>query len=121
MANGDPSYQPDYKGIGEMLNAEFLIEPMRKAAEEIKARAEALAGGEIYSEAVPDKADRRTGRYLTSFKVTTRRHGGVKNDRVEATVTNDAPSAFWVEFGHRGREPYHILARAAFVARGRRA
>jgi hypothetical protein len=118
----DFEYQPDYNGIGDMLNAEFLIEPLRQAAEEIKMRAEALAGGEIYSKPEhPTRErgwDRRTGRYATSFKVTTRRYGGVKNDRVEATVTNDAPSAFWVEFGHRGREPYHVLKRAAFMAKG---
>jgi hypothetical protein len=28
-------------------------------------------------------------------------------------VYNDAPEAIYVEFGHRGNEPYHVLLRAA--------
>jgi hypothetical protein len=54
------------------------------------------------------------GRYKASFHVKSQLNGGATRDRAEAIVYNDSPEAIYVEFGHRGREPYHILASAAF-------
>jgi hypothetical protein len=111
----------DHTGMGVMLNAEFLRGPITRKAEEIRQYAEFLAASEIYVGGIIDEIHHlQTGAYLGGFKVTSRRYGGLRRDRVEATVTNSAPSAFWVEFGHWGREPYRIMARAAFAAKGGR-
>ena len=55
-----------------------------------------------------------SGRYKAGF------HTAVfpKKDhrRQEAYVINDTPDAFWVEYGHSGREPYHTMHRALLEA-----
>jgi hypothetical protein len=121
MATIDVHYNMDHSGMGVMLNAEFLRGPITRHAERIKQHAEFLAASEIYVGGIIDEIHHgQTGAYLGGFRVTSRRSGGIRRDRVEATVTNNAPSAFWVEFGHWGREPYRIMARAAFAAKGGR-
>lgn len=52
--------------------------------------------------------------YINSFGIRSHRNGGATHDRAEAILYNDAPSAIYVEFGHRGKEPFHIMKRAAF-------
>lgn len=116
-------YRMDHAGMGVMLNSDMLRAPVVSSANRIRDYAQFLAAGLIYTGElgyITTEYERRhqTGRYLSSFKVTSRRNGGVKNDRVEALVYNDAPSAFWVEFGHHGREPYRIMARASFELKG---
>jgi hypothetical protein len=103
-----------------MLNSEFLRSPIVRYAEEVAAHAEFLAASEIYTGGIVRIRDHQTGSYLTGFRVRSRRNGGIHHDRIEATVYNESPSAFWVEFGHHGREPYRIMARAAFAAKGGR-
>lgn len=107
-------FHPDHYGVGEMLRADFMEEAMRVHAEEIKARAIALAP--IGQEARDD----HPGRYKASFHVRSHRRGGATHDRAEAVVYNDAPEALYVEYAHYGREPYRVLARAAFITRVRR-
>jgi hypothetical protein len=82
---------------------------MEAHAEEIKLRAEVIAP--VYA----GRGDKHSGRYKASFHVKSHLHGGATKDRAEAIVYNDAPEAIYVEFGHWGAEPEHILARAAFV------
>jgi hypothetical protein len=118
-------YMMDRAGMGVLLNSEMLRAPVVSTANRIKDYAQFLAAGLIYTGElgfVTTEYERRhqTGMYLSSFKVKSQRNGGVHNDRVEAIVYNDAPSAFWVEFGHHGREPFRIMARASFEMKGGR-
>lgn len=107
------SYNPSHFGVGEMLRADFMQDAMRVVADEIKARAIALAP--VGEEAHDDHA----GRYKSSFH--TRSHisytapGRYGGGRAEAVVYNNAPEALYVEYGHFGREPYRVLGRAAFA------
>jgi hypothetical protein len=80
--------------------------------DKIKNRAEVLAP--VGSPAEPDE---HAGRYKASFSVEVHTRGGATHDRAEAIVKNDSPEAVYVEFGDRGREPYHTLLRAAVEAR----
>lgn len=100
------TFHPDHRGVGEMLNSRMMRDAMRERAEVIRARAVALAP-------VSDE-DAHPGRYKASFHVRVHGNGGATKDRAEAVVFNDSPEAFYVEFAHWGREPYRILARAAF-------
>jgi hypothetical protein len=91
-----------------MLRAPFMEAAMVARAEAIRARAVAAAP-------VSNDPDNPTpGSYKASFHVRSHSRGGATKDRAEAILYNDDPAAFWVEFGHRGREPYGVLKRAAF-------
>ena len=100
------TYRPDHAGIGEMLRADFMEGTMVVYAEGIKAFAEAISP--------VDETGPHPGRYKASFHIRHHNRGGATNDRAEAIVYNDAPEALYVEYGHHGREPYRVLARAAF-------
>jgi hypothetical protein len=104
------TYKPDHAGIGQMLRAPFMEAAMVEHAELIRARAVVLAP--------VSERDDHPGRYKASFRIRSSSRGGATRDRAEAVVYNDSPDAFWVEFGHYGREPYRVLARAAFEASG---
>lgn len=100
-------FNPDHHGVGQMLRADFMQAAMLSRAENIKHRAEAIApeGG---------AGDPHSGRYRTSFHTRVHARGGATRDRAEAIVYNNSPEGYWVEFGHRGREPYGTLRNAAF-------
>lgn len=103
-------YNPDHAGIAEFLRSEGMQRMVASVADRIKDRAEATAPvGEPFE-------DKHPGRYKASFHVRVHAHGGATGDRAEAIVYNDSPDAVWVEYGHRGREPYHTLLRAAMEA-----
>jgi hypothetical protein len=102
----DVTFTPDYHGIGMMLNSEMMKRGMEVVAEEIRLRAMVIAP--------VSHTDDHPGRYLASFHVKSHLDGGIKHDRAEAVVYNDSPEGFYVEFGHYGQEPYHVLASAAF-------
>jgi hypothetical protein len=102
------SYNPDHYGMWHFLNSYGMQRVVRHYADKIKDRAE-----EIAPVGSPWEPDEHTGRYKTSFSVEVHTLGGATNDRAEATVRNDSPEAIYVEYGHRGREPYHTLLRAA--------
>jgi hypothetical protein len=100
-------FRPDHRGVGEMLNSQMMQDGMRAVAEGIKTRAEGTSP--------VDTRSPHPGRYRASWHIRVRAYGGATYDRAEAVVYNDSPEAPYVEWGHWGREPEHILARAAFV------
>ena len=102
------TFTPDHAGVGRMLRAQFMQDAMSRRADDIKYRAISIAPVGVEDE------DKHSGRYKASFHTRVRSHGGATLDRAEAVVYNDSPEAYWVEFGHRGREPYSTLRIAAF-------
>jgi hypothetical protein len=95
----------------EFLNSELLMRVVEHTGRQIMERAIVMApvGSPL--------GDEHVGRYKASFHMRSDRFGGATGDRVEAIVYNDSPEAKYVEFGHRGREPYHTLLRAAHELR----
>ena len=104
-------YTPHEVGMREFLNSEHLMRVVEHVARQIVERAIVMApiGSPL--------GDEHAGRYKASFHVRSHRFGGATGDRVEAIAYNDSPEAKYVEFGHRGREPYHTLLRAAHELR----
>jgi len=101
------SYDPDHMGMREFLNSTGMMHMVEHVADQIMYRAIAISP-------VGDPVlDEHPGRYLMSFHTRSHHMGGATGDRAEAVVYNDAPEAIYVEFGHRGSEPYHVLLRAA--------
>lgn len=107
------SYNPDHQGVRQFLNSRMMIDTVIMVAERIKARAMAISP---IGDPIEDH-DKHPGLYISSFHVRSHRYGGATNDRAEAIMYNDASDAFWVEYGHPGREPYHVIRRAAFEVR----
>jgi Bacteriophage HK97-gp10, putative tail-component len=100
-------FQASYTGIGEMIRSPGMEQAMRAHAEKIKTKAEATAP-------VGDPStDPHAGRYRDSFKVESGRDGGVKKDRAYGRVLNDAPEAFYVEYGSSKVAAHHTLLNAA--------
>lgn len=95
-------YRADYSGIGDMLTAPFMVAEMRRRAEKVKARAEALAP-------VDD------GEYKRSFDVSAGVREG-RHRRAYGRVTNTAPHAFYVEFGTTDTPRFRVLGRALDAA-----
>jgi hypothetical protein len=104
-------YHPDQLGMTEFLNSDMLADAVRAVAEIIRLRAM------LMSPIGDPKDDPHAGRYMASWEVHVDRFSGATGDRVQATVRNFSPEAFWVEYGHRGREPYYVLRRAATEVR----
>jgi hypothetical protein len=100
------SYNPDHVGMGQLLRSEGMQRAMLNRADLIMARAIAIAP--------IDTHDDHPGRYKASFHTRVHDRGGATHDRAEAVVYNDSPEAIYVEFGHRGREPFNTLRDAAF-------
>jgi hypothetical protein len=95
-----------YAGLGEMLNAPEMVAEMRRRMDSARAFAEGIAPvGD------PEK-DSHSGRYLASFSVDSGDYGGPSHDRAWAALENDSPEALYVEYGERGREPYHVMLKA---------
>jgi hypothetical protein len=99
-------YTVDHAGVEKMLNSDFLLRHLEHVGRAIQTYAEAIAP-------VGPATDPHRGRYKASFHMRSHTHGGATNDRAEVIVSNDSPEAFYVEWGHAGREPYHTLLRAA--------
>jgi hypothetical protein len=106
------SYDPDHAGMTVFLNSGGMVDLVERVAERIRDRAIAIAPVGNIAE-----GDEHPGLYISSFRVRSHRFGGVHHDRAEAIMYNDAADAVWVEFGDFGREPYHIIRRAAEAAR----
>lgn len=98
-----------YTALGEMLNADFMVAEMERRAKMIEEWA--FDRAPVYSGRGKD--DHR-GRYKASFSSGAFPHGGVHGDRAEGWVENTAPEALYVEYGNRGREPYHLMLRALY-------
>jgi hypothetical protein len=104
-------YTPDHAGIDVFLNSEMLRGVVERVAERIRDRAVVLSPIGTVAE-----GDDHPGLYISSWKIRSEFFSGATHDRVEAIVYNDATDALWVEFGHYGREPYHVLLRSAVGA-----
>lgn len=105
-------FNASYAGIADLLNAPFMVAEMRRRAERVAARAAATAP-------VGNPAtDRHAGRYKASFRVESGAGGGVNHDRAYGRVINDAPEAFYVEFGTSRQEARHTLRNALHEAAG---
>lgn len=105
------SYTPREAGMIELLNSQMLLRVVERTGQQIMDRAIEMApvGSPI--------DDEHAGRYKASFHMESHLLGGATHDRAEAIVYNDSPEAKYVEFGHRGAEPYHTLLRAAMELR----
>lgn len=100
------SFQANFSGIGEMLNAPFMVAEMRRRAERVASRASATARrGE-------------TGQYATSFRVESGAHGGLNHDRAYGRVINDDEGSVYEEFGTSRQEARHTLRNALHEAAG---
>lgn len=87
-------FKGSYRGIGELLRADFIVADMIARAERVKAVAEAYAPVDAESD--------HPGRYKESFKVSGGVRAGKRGGRTRRAygrVTNTAPEAFWVEYG----------------------
>jgi hypothetical protein len=102
------SYDPNHLGMAEFLNSGMMLDLVNNVAERIRTRAVSLSPVGTAAE-----GDEHPGLYISSFHIRSHRFGGVHRDRAEAVMYNDAQDAVWVEFGHSGREPYHVIRRAA--------
>ena len=102
------AYNPSYKGIGDLLTAEFMQAEMLRRAEKVKAEAQATA---------PDAPPYGEG-YKYEFKV----EGGIKESkkgtkRAVGRVTNDSEHAIWVEYGGQQTPAHRTLGRALNAAK----
>lgn len=104
-------FNASYQGIGDMLRSEFMRVEMERRANRIRdaAVAEAPVG------TPPD--DTHPGRYKASFRVESGTRGGWKHDRAYAEVVNDAPEAFYIEYGSSKITARHVLAHAMDAAK----
>lgn len=101
------NFKPDYAGIGEMLNADFMVEAMHERAERGKEYAEAVAP--VYEQGP------HPGRYKAAFEVSSGKRGGASHDRAYGRLENTSPEAVFVEFGTANNEAHHVLTRALDV------
>lgn len=107
-------FKPSYRGIGQMLCADFMIAHMLVRAERVLAAAVADAPVDA------DQDDEHRGRYKASFKVTSGIRPGSRGGRKRRAfgrVTNDAPESIDVELGTRTTPRHRTLGRALLAAR----
>jgi hypothetical protein len=101
MAEG---YQHNYAAFGEhVLRADWLVAEMAKRAEKVKATAESIAP--------VDETGPHPGRYKAAFGIRSGIRPGKKR-RAFATVYNDSPEAFFVEFGTEHNPRHRTLGKA---------
>lgn len=91
-----------------LLNAEFMVEHMRKRAEE----------GHTYAKSVAPDAPPYGEGYIASFEVEAGRDGGVHHDRAFGVLRNTSPHARYVEFGTENNRAHHVLLAAMDVMGG---
>jgi hypothetical protein len=101
-------FRPSFKGIGEMLTAEFMQAEMLRRAEQVKVRAQATA---------PDAPPIGVG-YKEDFEVTS----GVKTSkkgtrRAYGRVTNNSDHARAVEYGFGDTPRHRTLGKALDAAK----
>src|SRR5436309_3439140 len=104
----DAHVELDERAIGELLRTPEMEAEMVRHGESIMANA-------IRRSPVAREGSHR-GRYKASFRLEHGRVGlpgaTVLGVRAWCEVINDAPEALYVEYGRRGREPYHVLLNA---------
>lgn len=103
------TFDASFPGIGEMLNADFMVADMLGRAEKVKTAAEAAAPFD------PNSKD--GGHYKDSFTASAAAHGGAKKDRAVGTVTNTDEAAFFIEFGNVNIAKHRVLGKSLDAAR----
>jgi hypothetical protein len=99
-------FEASYSGIGEMIRSDYMLAEMLRRGANVMAVAIATAP-------VGDPpTDDHSGRYKASFELHGENFGGFRHNRAEALVVNYAPEALYVEYGNRGKEPYHTMLNA---------
>lgn len=89
-------YTPSFTGTNSLMNSAGVQQVLRAAAEK----------GTAYAVSISPV---RTGEYKSSFRISTKAHGGVHGDRAQATIVNTSPHAARVEWA----DGYHVLAETA--------
>ena len=103
------TFNESFPGVGEMLNADFMVAGMLGRAEKVKTAAEAAA---------PFDPNSKDGtHYKDSFSVSAKAHGGFDNDRAAGTVTNTDEAALWIELGSVHITKHRTLGTALDAAR----
>ncbi|WP_310962148.1 HK97 gp10 family phage protein [Nocardioides terrisoli] len=100
-------FRLDYAGMGEYLRSEDMEAAMLAHAEKVKAVAESIAP--VYEQGP------HPGRYKAAFSAS----AGVqehKTTRAYGEVSNDAPEAFFVEFGTEHNPRHRTLGKAVGIA-----
>lgn len=98
------SYHHNYAAFRvEVLNAGFMQAMVRAKADEIMARAEAIAPFD------PTQATH----YRDAFNVSSGTYGGMRRDRAYGRVENTDAAAMWIEFGTSDTPRFRTLGRAA--------
>jgi hypothetical protein len=101
------TFRVDYKGIGDMLCAPGMQGDMHRRAENVAAEGEATA---------PVYPGPEGGEYKRRFTVSSGVRAG-RSRRAFGRVTNDAPEAFFVEYGTRNNPRHRTLGRALDAAK----
>jgi len=103
----------DYAAIGELMRTPEMEAEMVRRGLRVLENAIATAPVAKEGDDWDGAGDGHRGRYKGSFHLT---HGPVGmpgatvlGDRAWCMVENDAPEALYVEYGSRGKEPWHIL------------
>lgn len=102
-------FDASYSGIGEMIRSDWMLAEMSRRGANIMAQAIATAPVGKHPR------DPHPGRYKASFRLELSKHGGVHGDRAEAKVINSSFEGIFVEYGHEGAEPYHIMLNALII------
>ena len=102
------AFRWDYKGGGELLTADFMRAEMVRRANQVKARAEAIA---------PVGEGPTAGDYKRSFSVSSGIRGRGRSRRAYGRVTNDDHAAFYVEYGTRNNPRHRTMGRALDAAK----
>lgn len=105
-------YKGNHAGLRELLNTQFLVDEMERRAKLGKAYAESVAPVFTGKHSIPGSYP---GRYKESFSTSKGRNGGWKHNRAYGRLENDAPEAFWVEWGNKNVERHRVLGNALDV------
>lgn len=97
------AYRKDYRGVGEMLRAPWMVAEMHRRASLVAERARVTA-------------PRQSGRYAEGFEVSSGVRTG-RSPRAFGRVTNQTPYARHVEFGTEDTAAHRTLRRALDAAR----
>lgn len=108
-------FTASYSGIGEMLVADFMIAEMGARADRVLVRC--IETAPVYAGPYQDY---HRGRYRDSFRRAeeTIKTSGRGTRRALGRVINDAPEAYWVEFGTRNNDAHHTMRNALDAAGG---
>ena len=89
-------YDPDHRGMARLLVQTSMANPLEGLAEDAIDYAMSISPVE-------------SGNYASSFEA----HAEVEDGRQTVTIVNTADYASYVEWGGRGTEGHHVLAKVA--------